>query len=77
MKAIERVFALLMAKTNPLMNYNQCTFKVESAKDKTARIQLWRELKVNWVYTYECSFFGQDQKHFSIQDYMNSGVSIC
>ncbi|KAM3136569.1 hypothetical protein pb186bvf_011372 [Paramecium bursaria] len=67
-KTIERVFALLMSKV---------TLKVESSKDKTARIQLWRELKINWVYTYECSFYGQDKKHFTIKDYLNCGVSMC
>ncbi|CAD8111912.1 unnamed protein product [Paramecium primaurelia] len=76
-KTIERVFALLMAKMNPLMDYPSCTFKVESSKDKTARIQIWRELKINWVYTYECSFYGQKKKHFQIKDYINCGVSIC
>ncbi|CAD8207132.1 unnamed protein product [Paramecium octaurelia] len=76
-KTIERVFALLMAKMNPFMDYSSCTFKVESSKDKTARIQIWRELKINWVYTYECSFFGQQKKHFQIRDYINCGVSIC
>ncbi|CAD8120249.1 unnamed protein product [Paramecium sonneborni] len=76
-KTIERVFALLMAKMNPFMDYSSCTFRVESSKDKTARIQIWRELKINWVYTYECSFYGQQKKHFSIQDYINCGISIC
>ncbi|CAD8117283.1 unnamed protein product [Paramecium sonneborni] len=76
-KTIERVFALLMSKVNPFMDYSSCTFRVENAKDKTARIQLWRELKINWVYTYECSFYGQQKKHYQIKDYLNCGVSIC
>ncbi|CAD8166524.1 unnamed protein product [Paramecium pentaurelia] len=76
-KTIERVFALLMAKLNPFMDYPSCTFRIENAKDKTARIQLWRELKINWVYTYECSFYGQQQKHYQIKDYLNCGISIC
>ncbi|CAD8208043.1 unnamed protein product [Paramecium pentaurelia] len=76
-KTIERVFALLMAKMNPFMDYSSCTFRVENSKDKTARIQIWRELKINWVYTYECSFYGQQKKHFQIKDYINCGVSIC
>ncbi|CAK83850.1 unnamed protein product (macronuclear) [Paramecium tetraurelia] len=76
-KTIERVFALLMSKVNPFMDYSSCTFRVESAKDKTARIQIWRELKINWVYTYECSFYGQQKKHYQIKDYLNCGVSIC
>ena len=59
-KAIERVFALLFSKINPSMQYPSCSFRVERVKDRTARVSLWRELKINWVYTYESSFFGQD-----------------
>jgi hypothetical protein len=47
-----------MSKINPLMDYSSCTFRIENSRDKTARIQIWRDLKINWVYTYECSFYG-------------------
>jgi hypothetical protein len=50
---------------------------VERVKDRTARVQLWRELKMTWSYTYECSFYGQDGRHYGVQDYLQCGKDLC
>ena len=76
MNSAERVLAFQLSKISQQFDFGACTFRVEREKHKTARITLWRELKVNWVYTYECSFYGQNKKHYQIKDYKECGKNI-
>ena len=45
-------------------------------KEQTARITLWKELRIPYVYTYETSFYGGEE-HYSTKDYHSQGVEFC
>lgn len=54
-----RVFPYLMSKiAGPHFSYDYSRFKVQRNKEYTARITLWRELKVPNIFTMEASFCG-------------------
>lgn len=40
-----------MSKIHEAYNYHDCNFTVQPDKEGTARIALWKELKISEIYT--------------------------
>ena len=53
-----RLLPRIIAKKTPLFSYKDCTFRVESDKQRTARVVVWKELSVTNSFTLESSFYG-------------------
>ncbi|KAJ3034568.1 Cytosolic carboxypeptidase 2 [Rhizophlyctis rosea] len=75
----ERVFPYLLSKNAPsLFFFKRCQFKIQRAKEGTARIQVWRQLNLINSFTMEASFCGSDQGpdggfHYGIEDLEDMG----
>lgn len=73
----------MMSKITNHISFKDCKFnKGEKGKDSTARISLWRDLRIINVYTLEASFLGystdnQINRHFNIKDLLNLGKNLC
>ena len=80
-----RIFPFLMSKiAKPHFSYDFSRFKVQRNKEATARIALWKELKVPNIFTMEASFCGPNplinkdgvpelNYHFTTQNLMDIG----
>lgn len=68
-----RLLPRILAKNCHILNYHQCSFKVEPRKANTARIIVWREFKVVNSFTWETSQFayhtGSEVTRFAERDY--------
>lgn len=54
-----RIFPYLMSKiARPHFSYDLSRFRVQKNKESTARIAMWKELKIPNVFTMEASFCG-------------------
>eukprot|EP00826_Nyctotherus_ovalis_P034404 TRINITY_DN2863_c0_g1_i6.p1 TRINITY_DN2863_c0_g1~~TRINITY_DN2863_c0_g1_i6.p1 ORF type:complete len:568 (-),score=119.71 TRINITY_DN2863_c0_g1_i6:416-2095(-) len=73
------LFPYLLSKLNGNFAFSASRFSVSKAKASTARIAMWRELRIPAVYTIEASFFGPscENRHFTPDDLMQIGESIC
>ncbi|KAJ3050567.1 Cytosolic carboxypeptidase 2 [Rhizophlyctis rosea] len=75
----ERVFPYLLSKHAPnIFFFKRCQFKIQRAKEGTARIQIWRQFNLLNSFTMEASFCGSDQGpdggfHYSIEDLEEMG----
>lgn len=54
---------------------------MHKSKEATARISIWKELKIPAIYTMEASFCGADKgelkdKHFTTENLMMSGRKV-
>jgi len=69
-----------MSKKTDSISFQDCRFGVQPSKEKTARISLWKELRVASVYTLEASFYGKQagetKTHYSIQDLLDIGKNL-
>ena len=54
-----RVFPFMMSKLTDSISFSECRFGVEKSKEKTARISLWKDLRITNVFTMEASFYGK------------------
>ena len=88
-----RIFPYLMSKiASQHFSYDYSRFKVQKNKESTARVTLWRELKVPNIFTMEASFCGpkapanidpislEGKKynyHFTSNDLMDIGKKLC
>lgn len=85
-----RIFPFLMSKlAAPHFSYDYSRFKVQKHKEATARIAIWRELKIPNIFTMEASFCGpkaldptsEDAKklnyHFTVEDLVDIGKKLC
>ena len=57
-----RLFPFILSKMYQEFLYKRSTFNVERSKEQTARISMWRELKIPAIYTMEASFCGPEKK---------------
>ena len=62
-------------------SFEYSRFANHKSKESTARVKMWRELKVPCVYTMEASFCGADKgelegKHFQPEHLMNAGRKL-
>jgi len=48
----------MFSKLNSKIHYPSCSFTATRDKEKTARLSLWKELRITNVFTLEASFFG-------------------
>ncbi|XP_026274191.1 cytosolic carboxypeptidase 1-like isoform X1 [Frankliniella occidentalis] len=55
------VLPQLMSLVAPAFSLSSCSYRVERAREATARVTVWRELGVNRAYTLEASYCGCDQ----------------
>lgn len=47
-----------MEKVHDAFKYEYCSFAMQKDKDGTARITMWKELRIDYIYTLESSFCG-------------------
>ena len=61
-----------------MFTYKKCDFRVQKAKECTARVVVCKELKVRNSYTMEISFCGQveSDEHFSLTQLLSVGESF-
>jgi hypothetical protein len=77
-----RIFPYLLSKLCPFFAFNHCRFGVQKSKEATARVALFKELKISNVFTMESSFCGNDQGkyagyHFNIENFESIGREFC
>ena len=65
-----RIFPYMLSKLCPYFYFNYSRFGVQKSKEKTARIVLFKEMKIPNIFTMESSFCGNDKgphagKHFT------------
>ena len=85
-----RIFAFLMSKiSKPHFSYDMSRFKVQRNKESTARIAMWRELKIPNIFTMEASFCGPKalvqnsskeedlNYHYTADDLKTLGKNLC
>jgi len=53
-----RVFPYLLSKINKMVSFRNSRFHYSKLQESTARVALWKELKISNVYTLEASFYG-------------------
>lgn len=51
-------FPFLMSKIHAPFRYDYCSYGIQKDKQGTARITMWKELKIDTIYTMEASFCG-------------------
>jgi len=60
-----RLLPKIFASNEPIFDYNSCVFSEDRDKQSTARVVVWREMKVTNSFTLEISMFGKSiQKPF-------------
>ena len=76
-----RVFPYIMSKLLDFFSFEYSRFSVHKSKESTARVTLWRELKIANVFTMEASFCGANKgrlenKHFMPEHLMLAGRKL-
>jgi hypothetical protein len=67
-----------MSKVLDSFSFEASRFNIHKSKETTARVAMWRELKIPAVYTMEASFCGAQigknaGLHFTTEHFMESG----
>ena len=78
---ITRVYPLIMSKLCDYFEFEACRFSMHKSKEATARMSMWKELKIPNVFTMEASFCGADRgehkgKHFTTEHFMLAGRKL-
>jgi len=76
-----KLFPYLMWQQLDYFSFSNCCFKMPTSKHNTARISLFHQLRIPFVYTLEASFCGPNvgknkDQHFSIGDLKNIGKAV-
>ena len=71
-----------MGKNCDTFNYDSCSFRIEKAKEATARVVLFREFSLPYSYTMECSLCGPSRGlykdcHFTPSMLREIGEQFC
>ncbi len=66
-----------MSKINSAFRYDYCSYAMQKEKEGTARISMWNELKIDYIYTLEASLSGTDISSFLVADYEKLGEKLC
>jgi hypothetical protein len=53
-------FPLIMERIHDAYKYSNCCFAIQKDKEGTARITVWKDLKIDYVYTLESTFCGTE-----------------
>ncbi len=48
----------MLSKLNSHISFRDCRFNIGKCRERTARVALWREIRIPQVFTLEASFFG-------------------
>lgn len=56
-----RVFPFILSKLCDFFSFEFSRFSMHKSKDATARIAMWKEIKIPSIYTMEASFCGADK----------------
>lgn len=76
--SLPKEFPYLMEKVCDAFKYDNCCFNIQKDKEGTARVTVWKDLKINYVYTLESSFCGSQQGPNYLQaDYEKIGKKLC
>ena len=54
------MFPYILSKLCDYFSFEQSRFSMHKSKEATARISMWKELKIPAIYTMEASFSGAD-----------------
>lgn len=74
---LAKLIPILLARSNSHFSYKDTHFKMDKAKEATARIVMFREFGITNSYTIETSFFGsEEQKIFEINDWECVGSDL-
>jgi hypothetical protein len=76
-----RVFPYILSKLCDYFSFEYCRFSMHKSKEATARIAMWKELKIPNIFTMEASFSGADKgvlkdQHFTSEHLMMSGRKV-
>lgn len=76
-----RVFPFIMSKLVDYFSYKYSWFSYSKSKEATARIALYKELKIPNVFTMEASFCGAnmgelDEMHFTCDHFKKAGQAL-
>lgn len=71
-----------MSKICENFSFDYSKFSIHKSKEATARVAMWRELKIPAVYTMEASFCGasigsDSGLHFTTEHLMEAGRKLC
>jgi hypothetical protein len=76
-----RMFPFILSKLCDFFSFEQSRFSMHRSKEATARISMWKELKIPAIYTMEASFSGADKGglkdlHFTTENLMMAGRKL-
>lgn len=57
------MFPYILSKLCDFFSFESCRFSMHKSKEATARIAIYREIKIPTVFTLEASFSGADKGH--------------
>ena len=67
-----------MQKIHDAYKYSNCCFAIQKDKEGTARITVWKDLRIDYVYTLESSFCGSEYgQNYLENDYEKIGKKLC
>ena len=77
-----RLFPFIVSKICDSFQFEASRFVVHPSKEATARVSMWKELKIPAVYTLEASFCGPDigaqaGMHYTAEGFMDIGRRLC
>lgn len=77
-----RLFPFIMSKVLDSFSFESSRFSIHRSKESTARVSMWKELKIPAVYTMEASFCGAQigsgsGLHFTTEHFMEAGKKLC
>lgn len=72
---------MILSKQFDYFSFSDCTYTMPKSKESTARISMFHNLRIPYVFTLEASFSGANKgrlagKHFSLGDLMNVGKYV-
>jgi len=76
-----RIFPFIMSKLCDYFSFEYSRFSMHKSKEATARVSMWKELKIPSIFTMEASFSGADQGdfkdcHFTTEHLMLAGRKL-
>lgn len=79
--AQSRLYPYILSKLCDFFSFESCRFSMHKSKEATARIAMYRELKIPAIFTLEASFSGADMGqnkdiHFTTEHLMTMGRKV-
>ncbi|PAA87586.1 hypothetical protein BOX15_Mlig013964g4, partial [Macrostomum lignano] len=76
-----RALPRLLAQSAPAFSWSNCCFAVEKAKEATARVVVWRQMRIQCAYTLEASYSCCDQGlyrgfHMGVRELEEMGAKL-